>query len=58
MVILRYNLGMPFPQNLETAQQVESIIRGQGATPATVAILQGRIHIGTESLSRFFLKKI
>lgn len=38
--------GMPYPQNLETAMQVEHIIREQGATPATVAILSGRLHVG------------
>ncbi|CAO3617242.1 unnamed protein product [Cunninghamella blakesleeana] len=40
--------GMPYPQNVETAKQVESIIRDQGAIPATIAILNGKIHIGLE----------
>jgi len=38
--------GMPFPQNLETAQKVEKIIREVGAVPATIVILKGRIKIG------------
>ena len=38
--------GMPFPKNLETALQVESDIRTAGATPATVAVMGGRIHVG------------
>ena len=38
--------GMPFPQNVETARAVEAEVRAHGATPATIAILAGRIHIG------------
>lgn len=42
--------GMPWPQNMETALKVESEIRSHGATPATIAVMGGRIHIGlTES---------
>ncbi|KAI8526117.1 hypothetical protein RHMOL_Rhmol13G0284200 [Rhododendron molle] len=33
--------GMPYPQNLETAKEVEAIVRENGAVPATVAILDG-----------------
>jgi pseudouridine-5'-phosphate glycosidase len=33
--------GMPYPQNLETAKEVEAIVRTSGAVPATVAILDG-----------------
>lgn len=40
--------GMPWPQNLETAQQVESVIREGGAVPATIAIIDGVVHIGLE----------
>lgn len=40
--------GMPYPQNIETARQVEDLIRKHGATPATIALLDGRIHIGLE----------
>jgi len=38
--------GMPFPQNVETAQRVEAEVRGHGAAPATIAIMDRRIHIG------------
>ncbi|CAK1548530.1 unnamed protein product [Leptosia nina] len=38
--------GMPYPKNLETALEVENIIREQGAVPATVAILKGQITVG------------
>ncbi|MGQ0610421.1 MAG: pseudouridine-5'-phosphate glycosidase [Paracoccaceae bacterium] len=38
--------GMPFPRNVETARLVEAEVRAQGAVPATIAILSGRIHIG------------
>lgn len=37
---------MPYPANLETAQSVESIIRQQGATPATIALMHGKVHVG------------
>jgi pseudouridine-5'-phosphate glycosidase len=38
--------GMPHPQNVETALQVEQAVRDGGATPATIAILGGRLKIG------------
>ncbi len=38
--------GMPYPQNLQMAQKVESIIRSTGAVPATVAIMNGKIKVG------------
>jgi pseudouridine-5'-phosphate glycosidase len=38
--------GMPYPQNVETAMKVESIIRENGAVPATIAILKGRLKVG------------
>jgi pseudouridine-5'-phosphate glycosidase len=38
--------GMPFPQNVETARQVEAEIRAAGAVPATIAVMGGRIHVG------------
>ncbi|MGI9356073.1 MAG: pseudouridine-5'-phosphate glycosidase [Rhizobiaceae bacterium] len=38
--------GMPFPQNLETARRVEAVVRENGATPATIAVLDGELHIG------------
>ena len=42
--------GMPFPENLETALEVESIIRKEGALPATIAVIEGRIKIGLSNL--------
>ncbi|KND19218.1 pseudouridine-5'-phosphate glycosidase [Pannonibacter phragmitetus] len=41
--------GMPFPQNVETARQVEADIRAAGAVPATIAVLDGRIRIGLDA---------
>ena len=38
--------GMPFPQNMETALEVERIVRAQGAIPATIAILNGKFKVG------------
>ena len=38
--------GMPYPQNVETALQVEKIIRDSGAIPATIAILKGKLIVG------------
>jgi pseudouridine-5'-phosphate glycosidase len=38
--------GMPFPQNVETARQVEAEVRAQGAVPATIAVMDRAIHIG------------
>jgi len=38
--------GMPFPQNLETAQGVEQVVRDNGAVPATIAIMGGRLRVG------------
>ncbi len=40
--------GMPYPQNLEVAQLVEADVRDAGATPATIAVIDGRLHIGLE----------
>ena len=38
--------GMPYPQNLTTAEAVEAVVREHGAVPATVAVIQGRPHVG------------
>lgn len=38
--------GMPYPQNLETARRVEAEVRACGAVPATMAVLDGRLHAG------------
>jgi pseudouridine-5'-phosphate glycosidase len=38
--------GMPYPQNVQTARDVEDVIRAAGAVPATIAIIGGKICIG------------
>ncbi|TNF57502.1 MAG: pseudouridine-5'-phosphate glycosidase, partial [Rhodobacteraceae bacterium] len=38
--------GMPWPQNLEVARAVEDAVRGAGACPATIAVIEGRLHVG------------
>jgi pseudouridine-5'-phosphate glycosidase len=38
--------GMPYPENVETALALERKIRGHGATPATIAVLDGLIRVG------------
>ncbi len=38
--------GMPWPQNLDTAREVEEVIRSEGAVPATIAVIGGRIRVG------------
>ncbi len=51
--------GMPYPDNLNTAMRVEDVIRRNGAVPATIAVMRGRIHIGldAEELSALALTK-
>lgn len=38
--------GMPYPQNVEMAAQVEQVIREEGAMPATIAIMDGKLKVG------------
>ncbi|WP_439142496.1 pseudouridine-5'-phosphate glycosidase [Planktotalea sp.] len=38
--------GMPYPQNLEMARKVEATVRAGGAEPATIAVLDGVLHVG------------
>jgi pseudouridine-5'-phosphate glycosidase len=40
--------GLPKPQNLETAQRLERIVRENGATPATVALIEGSLCVGLD----------
>jgi len=49
--------GMPWPENLKTAKSVESVIREYGATPATIAIINGVIKVGLEDESLSELSK-
>lgn len=41
--------GMPYPANLETALAVESIVREEGAVPATVAVVDGAVQVGCDA---------
>ncbi|MBQ5444271.1 MAG: pseudouridine-5'-phosphate glycosidase, partial [Erysipelotrichaceae bacterium] len=38
--------GMPYPENIEFAHKVEEIVRGEGAIPATTAIIGGKLKVG------------
>ncbi|MBQ6903992.1 MAG: pseudouridine-5'-phosphate glycosidase, partial [Lachnospiraceae bacterium] len=50
--------GMPYPQNVETALQVEEVIRKEGAVPATIAVIGGRMKAGlTKDEIEYFGKK-
>jgi pseudouridylate synthase len=41
--------GMPWPENLETARRVEAEVRAAGAVPATIAVIEGRLHTGLDA---------
>jgi pseudouridine-5'-phosphate glycosidase len=50
---------MPYPKNLQTAMEVEAIVRDNGAIPATIVILDGVPHVGQFSAtSRFAVLSI
>ena len=49
--------GMPFPQNLETAQLVEKTVRDASAVPATIAVIDGTLHVGLEDAQLMALAK-
>ncbi|MES2785540.1 MAG: pseudouridine-5'-phosphate glycosidase [Pseudomonadota bacterium] len=40
--------GMPYPENVSTAREVEAVIRALGAEPATIALINGRICVGLD----------
>ncbi|KAL0230394.1 hypothetical protein PCE1_003954 [Barthelona sp. PCE] len=40
--------GMPYPQNMECAMEVEAVVRSNGAVPATIAVIEGNIHVGLD----------
>lgn len=52
--------GMPYPKNLETALEVEALVREGGAVPATVAVVDGAIQVGCdgETLKRLDRKSV
>jgi pseudouridylate synthase len=43
--------GLPAPQNLDVARQIESAVRAAGAVPATIAVLDGEPHVGLDDAS-------
>lgn len=47
--------GMPYPQNVQTAREVETIVRDAGGVPATIAVIAGRLRVGLrdDELERF-----
>lgn len=47
--------GMPYPENLETALEVEKIVREAGAIPATIAILEGVMKVGLNKEELYYL---
>ncbi len=49
--------GMPYPDNVNLASELEDICRNNGVTPATIAIIKGEIHIGLESEQLEYLGK-
>ncbi|MGL4406358.1 MAG: pseudouridine-5'-phosphate glycosidase [Notoacmeibacter sp.] len=49
--------GMPYPQNAEMAAKVEDIIVSEGAVPATIAVIDGRLKIGLTDFERNNLAK-
>ncbi len=50
--------GMPYPQNKETALECEKIIRSNGAVPATIAIIKGKLCVGlTEEQIEYIAKE-
>ncbi|MBL8687559.1 MAG: pseudouridine-5'-phosphate glycosidase [Rhodospirillaceae bacterium] len=40
--------GLPYPENLSLARELEGIVRAEGATPATIALIGGRIRVGLD----------
>jgi pseudouridine-5'-phosphate glycosidase len=47
--------GMPYPQNVETARDVEQIVRDNGAVPATIAVVHGALKVGLSADELEFL---
>ena len=47
--------GMPYPRNVQTALEVEAIVRDQGAIPATIALLDGKLCVGLNKEQLEFL---
>lgn len=49
--------GMPYPQNIETAKKVEEIVRENGAVPATIGIIKGKLKVGLTEEELDFMGK-
>ncbi len=49
--------GMPYPKNLETAREVEDVVRAAGAVPATIAVMNGRFTVGLSAAELEVLAK-
>jgi len=49
--------GMPYPKNVETAKKCEEIVRNNGAVPATIAILNGKLKVGLNNEELEYLGK-
>ena len=49
--------GMPYPKNLETAREVEGVVRAAGAVPATIAVMDGRFRVGLSAVELEVLAK-
>ena len=41
--------GLPYPDNLALAEDMENALRRQGVTPATIAVVEGRVHVGLQT---------
>lgn len=49
--------GMPYPENIETAKKVEEIVRENGAVPATIGIIKGKLKVGLTEEELDFMGK-
>jgi pseudouridine-5'-phosphate glycosidase len=50
--------GLPYPSNVETAVQMQTAVREGGAIPATIAIIQGKVHVGLTDDELEYLGKL
>jgi pseudouridine-5'-phosphate glycosidase len=49
--------GMPYPENLATAREVEAVVRARGAAPATIAVVEGSLRVGLDDAALAALAK-
>ena len=50
--------GLPYPQNFNTLSHLESVLASEGVTPATIIVLEGKIHIGMTETEKQTLKRL